>query len=472
MKDFLEILVIDDDEVDRMNVRFLLEKEGMKVVVHEASDCSSGVELFQTNEIDCVLIDYKLPGMTGVEVLEKLREVDQKNVPMILLTGMGGEYLVAEVMKKGASDYLSKNGLEGKQLAQSIQNAVQIRSYESKIRSAEIALSKSEYSYRTIVETVSDVIFRLGPDQRVEYVNPAIRFFGYEPSDLIGCTIDKFIGIESSEEEYSKIATQEVGPNATSNLEVSFKFASDSVLGEFSEPVPVLMDAFGLWNFSDELVFKNDVDKKFLGTLCIARNILEIKSFQEELIQTQDRLVEVIEELRELSTHDGLTGIANRRYFDEHSKKEWKRAQRDKEPFSVIMLDLDSFKSYNDTYGHQQGDTCLKEVAGVIKKAMKRPADLVARYGGEEFALILPGTNEKGAYKIAELMRQEVMALAMEHQNNVSEKIVTISLGTSTAIAEPENDFSSLLVKADQALYQAKKSGRNCTSSLLSAHKV
>ena len=390
MKDCLDILVIDD-EVDRMNVQHLLDKEGVKAVVHEASDCKSGIEKMKSREIDCVLIDYRLPDANGVEVLEKLTEVNRNNVPLILLTGMGDELLVAEAMKKGASDYLPKKGLDGKTLAHSIRNSIQVGSFEKKVRAAENALAESEKSYRTIVETVSDVIFRLGPDQKIEFINPAIRFFGYEPSELVGQSIEKCIDMGSIDKEtIAKIATQGVGPLSTSNLEVKFKFARESILGETTKPVPVLLDAFGLWDISDEQVFKNEVEKNFLGTLCIARNIMEIKAVEEELLQTQCRLMQAVENLKELSTTDGLTEISNRRFFDEYSEKEWKRAQRDKKPFAVIMIDLDCFKSYNDTYGHQRGDACLKKVAGVIKGAMKRPADLAARYGGGSLSSFSP----------------------------------------------------------------------------------
>ena len=465
MKDCLDILVIDDDEVDRMNVQHLLDKEGVKAVVHEASDCKSGIEKMKPREIDCVLLDYRLPDANGVEVLEKLTEVNRNNVPLILLTGMGDELLVAEAMKKGASDYLPKKGLDGKTLAHSIRNSIQVGSFEKKVRAAENALAESEKSYRTIVETVSDVIFRLGPDQKIEFINPAIRFFGYEPSELVGQSIEKFIDMGSIDKEtIAKIATQGVGPLSTSNLEVKFKFARESILGETTKPVPVLLDAFGLWDISDEQVFKNEVEKNFLGTLCIARNIMEIKAVEEELLQTQCRLMQAVENLKELSTTDGLTEISNRRFFDEYSEKEWKRAQRDKKPFAVIMIDLDCFKSYNDTYGHQRGDACLKKVAGVIKGAMKRPADLAARYGGEEFVLVLPETDKDGACKLAEQLRQEVINLKEEHQNNTSGKWVTISLGAATEIAEPGKSFSDLLAKADKALYEAKGSGRNRTS--------
>jgi diguanylate cyclase (GGDEF)-like protein len=464
MKDCLDILVIDDDEVDRMNVRLLLEQEGLHAVVHEAPDCSSGIEKIKSQKFHCILIDYKLPDGNGVDVLDSLRQVDRDSVPMILLTGMGGEKLVAEVMKKGASDYLSKNGLDGKTLAKSIKSAMQVRAYEIKVRTAEGALAESEQAYRTIVETVSDVIFRLGPDQKIEFVNPAIKFFGFDPLQLVGNSIDKFIDVASNDQKLiAQIATREVGPMATCNLEVNFKFSRESVLGEEARPIPVLLDAFGLWDVSDEQVFKNKTEKVFLGTLCIARNIMEVKAVGDELLQTQERLMEAVENLKELSTMDGLTEIANRRFFDEYSEKEWKRAQRDKKHFSVIMMDLDSFKSYNDTYGHQQGDVCLRKVAGVIKNAMKRPADLAARYGGEEFVLVLPETDIDGAYKLAEKLRQEIEGLKLEHMNNSCGKWVSVSLGVATGIVEAGNSFADLLGKSDKALYKAKESGRNRT---------
>jgi len=135
-----------------------------------------------------------------------------------------------------------------------------------------------------------------------------------------------------------------------------------------------------------------------------------------------------------------------------------------KKSFAVIMIDLDCFKSYNDTYGHQQGDACLKKVAGIIKEAMKRPADLAARYGSEEFVLVLPETDKDGACKLAEQLCQEVANLKLEHQNNICGNWVTISLGAAVEIAEPGKLFSDLLAKADKALYEAKRNGRNRTS--------
>jgi diguanylate cyclase (GGDEF)-like protein/PAS domain S-box-containing protein len=448
MKEPLNILMIDDDEDDRMLVRRLFAKTKLKVNLEEANDCKGGVEKNKTQDFDCVLIDYHLPDAKGIEIIEQLREVDEKETPLIVLTGMGSESLVTEVMKKGAADYVSKNGLNGEVLERSVRNAVKIHQLQRQAKVAERALLEREKQYRTIIETVSDIIIRLDVNKKIEFVNPAIRFFGYEPSEMVGQPIEKFVekveGVDYHDDLTSQIATRGVGPMATTNLEVSFLVERNSTLWEQKKSVPVLMDAFGLWDAPEEVVFKRGSEKNFLGTLCIARNITEVKAMEQELLNAQARLIGAVEELKELATKDALTGIANRRFFDEYLEKEWKRAQRDQYPFSIVMIDLDFFKPYNDTYGHQKGDSCLKEVATVIDEAMKRPADMAARYGGEEFALILPETNSEGAVSLAEGLRKSIYDLNLEHKNSPCEPRVTVSLGVATMKVDKECDFASL----------------------------
>lgn len=167
------------------------------------------------------------------------------------------------------------------------------------------------------------------------------------------------------------------------------------------------------------------------------------------------------EKLHLLISLDGLTGIANRRYFDEYLEREWKRAIRCGKPLSLIMCDIDYFKAYNDTYGHLNGDECLKKVALALSDTIKRPGDLVARYGGEEFAVVLPETDQHGAVIIAEILRTDVESLKIEHVNSSNSKYVTISLGVAAAIPSMDSSFTELIIAADKALYQAKKEGRN-----------
>jgi diguanylate cyclase (GGDEF)-like protein len=165
--------------------------------------------------------------------------------------------------------------------------------------------------------------------------------------------------------------------------------------------------------------------------------------------------------LVKLSYMDGLTGISNRRRFDERISEEFSRAKRSVSPLSLLMIDIDYFKNYNDQYGHKEGDQCLAQVAAALSDILRRPADLVARYGGEEFSAIMPDTDSTGAARLAEAMRARIEALAIEHSYSNIEKCITISIGASTQIPGRNSDVESLINAADRALYQAKRSGRN-----------
>lgn len=170
------------------------------------------------------------------------------------------------------------------------------------------------------------------------------------------------------------------------------------------------------------------------------------------------------EQLILLSVQDGLTGIANRRMFDSYIAKEWRRAKREQCPLSVILLDVDFFKKYNDTYGHQQGDRCLVAVAGALQQHVRRPADLAARYGGEEFVMVLPNTHADGAMLLAERVREAVQALKIEHSGSSVSPFVSVSLGVATTVPPIDQEnvhLDTFLEWADQGLYQAKHQGRN-----------
>ncbi len=162
-----------------------------------------------------------------------------------------------------------------------------------------------------------------------------------------------------------------------------------------------------------------------------------------------------------LAGMDGLTGIPNRRQFDQVLDSEWKRAMRYQHKMSLILMDIDYFKLYNDHYGHTEGDECLKKVAGAISGVMPRCEDLTARYGGEEFVCILPETGSKGAMVVANRILENVCALNIPHAQSKVADHVTISLGITTAHPELKDSAHELLEKADMALYQAKKKGRN-----------
>lgn len=164
--------------------------------------------------------------------------------------------------------------------------------------------------------------------------------------------------------------------------------------------------------------------------------------------------------LRKLVFLDGLTGVYNRRYFDQQIFTEWSRASRNQSPLSLILLDVDYFKRFNDQYGHQAGDDALRMVAHALKSCLRRPADLVARYGGEEFGCILPETSYEDALVIAQELERKVRELAVPHASTSLESVITVSLGLATRPGNAEGDVGALIGLADSLLYEAKRNGR------------
>ena len=190
-------------------------------------------------------------------------------------------------------------------------------------------------------------------------------------------------------------------------------------------------------------------------------NQLQRDDAYRALHESQKQLMETNRELERLTNVDGLTGLSNRRYFNEYMQAEWKRAARSKEPLSILMIDVDHFKQYNDTYGHIAGDDVLRKVAHALKESCRRSTDLAARYGGEEFAVILPETPFAEIQRLGEKICQAVEALSLPHSASSAAKCVTISAGGATTTPQHGEAFSSVVDAADKALYEAKRAGRN-----------
>ncbi|MDH1242054.1 sensor domain-containing diguanylate cyclase [Acinetobacter johnsonii] len=166
-------------------------------------------------------------------------------------------------------------------------------------------------------------------------------------------------------------------------------------------------------------------------------------------------------QLEEYSYQDGLTGIANRRFFEDSYQREWLNAQREQQPLTLILLDIDYFKQYNDHNGHLLGDACLKQIAQILKKSVSRPRDLVARFGGEEFVLILPDTSQASAIEVVERILQSIRTADICHSSSPLDQRLSVSLGVKTIIPTQKNDKMAFLKEVDQNLYLAKEQGRN-----------
>ncbi|OYQ63463.1 hypothetical protein B9G53_16980 [Pseudanabaena sp. SR411] len=189
--------------------------------------------------------------------------------------------------------------------------------------------------------------------------------------------------------------------------------------------------------------------------------ITEHIQIEQDLRQSESELIKTNQELEYLVLVDALTQVGNRRCFDQVLRCEWQRSLREQQPLSLIMLDIDYFKSYNDLYGHPAGDHCLTTLAQTVKQTLQRPTDLIARYGGEEFAVILPNTNTEGAIAVAKLIQQTIVDLSTPHANSDVSNIVTTSLGISTLVPSESQEPCFLVSQTDQALYKAKQQGRN-----------
>lgn len=188
---------------------------------------------------------------------------------------------------------------------------------------------------------------------------------------------------------------------------------------------------------------------------------LKLRFLVKKLAEQATALEEANQKLEQLANVDGLTQVPNRRRFDQYLSQEWSRMQREQQPLSLILCDVDYFKLYNDNYGHQAGDDCLRNVAQAINHALKRPTDLIARYGGEEFAVLLPNTTTSGAIQVAQLLRLEIHKLEIAHARSQVSSYVTLSLGVATMTPSPELSSAKLIAAADEALYEAKKHGRD-----------
>lgn len=289
----------------------------------------------------------------------------------------------------------------------------------------------SEEKNHLLVTNALDGIITIDDRGLMQSFNPAAeKIFGYSAGEIIGKNISLLMPEPDSSQH-------------DSYMENYYKTGQAKILGMPREVTALKKGGFPFpleINIS-EMTWKER--RVFVG---IVRDI------------TQRRQIE--EKLKRSSVSDGLTGIGNRRLFDETLNKEWKRAMRDQFSLSLILMDIDYFKLYNDNYGHQEGDDCLRQVANALAKVVQRPADLVARYGGEEFAVILPETTSEGALRLAESIRSSIEGLKIEHcKSPVS--YITVSAGVSTLIPERGSSFEQLVSIADNALYRAKEKGRN-----------
>lgn len=307
--------------------------------------------------------------------------------------------------------------------------AKRLQARNGRIAAMQQEIAASEGHHRLLAESANDMITRFSPEFRRLYVSPACRdMLGYEPDELVG-------GHPGSLVHPADRDAMEKLPAGDTTARASFRLKRK--------------DGRYVWV---ETSIRRLEDGS--GFVAVTRDVSERKALEA-------KLEEANRQLRVLAREDALTRLANRRRFDEALGEEYRRAMRVGSPLAIVMLDVDRFKSFNDTYGHPGGDACLQALAGVINRLSRRPADLPARYGGEEFVVLLPDTDADGALALAECIRSAMRDLAILHAGS-DFGFVTVSVGVAamTPFASPQGP-AALVEAADAALYEAKRAGRN-----------
>ena len=404
-------------------------------------------------------------GWTVVTVVEKreiLRPIISQVLVLICLTGLIAVFLgfvqstllsrlsrpLVELGKKikatiagdelGADEYVYPNneiGIMAREIGQLAEKELNAKTRE---------LQASEEIYKTILMASPDDITIADLSGRIIMVSEAAgKMFGYDVKDGPGMSVMDFIVPEDHERAHANIVRMLYenynGPNeyrAIRKDRSCFDIEVNNGLIRDRQGNPVQM-------------------------VLIARDITNRKKAEQQI----QELVHQLEIERDLAQYnsltDSLTGLSNRRFFDNALRTEFSRHKRSGSQLSLIMLDVDHFKKYNDHYGHSAGDDCLRQIAHTLKAVVERGPDIVARYGGEEFVVILPDTDRHGAAVLAGRIGEAVLRLALPHAQSDISEFVTISLGVATAADHILNDGAQLVALADQALYQAKKDGRN-----------
>jgi diguanylate cyclase (GGDEF)-like protein len=494
-EEYKGIVLVVDDTPNNLNVLFShLRSAGFKVLVAQTGN--NALKSAEYSKPDLILLDILMSGIDGFETCRRLKSNHlTKDIPVIFMTGLSDSINKVRGFELGAVDYVTKP-IQKEELIARIQTHISLEKcrhnlveqnalLQKQARQEKLLFQLSErirdsLDVHFIIQTAAKEVLQFLECDRViisrldnEYsyieeqaIKPGILEIPYES------IVDKyFIQDEKSVAQFIKGEIKAIDDIEESNLDDLFLKNLQDFEVKAALTIPILFKSNKnhdnltsrtslLWGFLTIHQCTNarkwEVDEiQFIKTLV---NQLAIGIQQGILYH---RLSAANIELKKLALCDPLTKVYNRRFFDDKLSQEWNRLRRIPSPLSIIMCDVDCFKSYNDTYGHQAGDKCLQMIADAICSMAKRPADCVTRYGGEEFAIILPYTPAQGALKVAKAIRNKIKELNITHSSSSVSSIVTVSMGIAGSIPSNEDNPVLLVEAADHALYLAKAQGRN-----------
>ncbi|HEU4372759.1 MAG TPA: diguanylate cyclase [Telluria sp.] len=416
-------ILIVDDAPDRLGeLRQMLAQQGCQTLV--ATTGERALQVAQSAHPDLILLDVVRPGIDGLDTFRTLKEHPlTQHIPVILMSAKSGTDDIVAGFDMGAADYIGKPFRMAEVCAR-------VRA-QLQIRSRGAAQREQAERLRLIVDAMDEGLMIIEASGRIQYSNPACeRYLGYAPNELAGHALPDLLGAALAQEYLAYFAACADGRAA------AHQAGAREVLIRHRDGALRAMDLTLTPMVAGEPLF--------IGLL---HDITHHKRWETAL--------------QHAAMVDQLTQIANRRRFDSFLEQEWQRAMRSGQPLSLIVLDVDHFKLYNDTLGHAAGDLALQKVAAALQSRALRATDLAARYGGEEFVLLVADTPLDTAAALAESIRALIEALHLPHPRSSTSEWLTVSMGVASIVPNQFDRIEQFFIAADRMMYAAKEAGRN-----------
>ncbi|CAH0185622.1 Phytochrome-like protein cph2 [Massilia sp. Bi118] len=414
------ILIVDDAPDNLALLRTMMLRQGYQTFV--ATSGERALEIALRIQPDLVLLDVVMPGLDGLETCRRMKAHPlTARIPVIFMSARGETDDIVAGFDIGAADYIPKP-LRMEEVCARVR--AQLR-----LSSGSDAQKEQADRLRMIVDSMDQGLLIVERCGRIQYANPACdRYLGYATDELVGRSLAELVAQDTHQDG---CAAMEAFGNGTREVLIRHRDGGLRAMDLTMTPMHAANGQF----------------------VALLHDITHHK-------QSEDAL-------QRAAMLDPLTRIANRRHFDAFMEKEWQRAIRNAQPLSLVVLDVDHFKLYNDTLGHAAGDLCLQKVAQALEAHALRPTDLAARYGGEEFVLLFGETPGIAASRLAEAIRTTVEALQLPNPRSPTSPWITVSVGVATIVPTQLDKIEQLFVCADRAMYAAKEGGRNRVETAL-----